>query len=153
MSSDFKELLQEFYDHDVEFIVVGAHAMAVHGHIRSTKDIDIWVRASLENAPRVIAALRSFGAPLHDLAVDDLTTPGVGFQIGVRPVRIDVLTEIDGVDFAEAWEDRVRVDYMGVPVSVLSREKLIRNKTAAGQTQDIADVEWLIANPEEDDAG
>lgn len=143
MSSDFKELLQEFVDHSVEFIVVGAHAMAVHGCLRATKDIDIWVRPSADNAPKVMAALRSFGAPMYDLTEEDFQSPGVVFQIGVAPVRIDVLTQISAVEFDDAWQDRVRTSYLGVRVSVLSREKLILNKTAAGRPQDLADVQWL----------
>ena len=103
MNPDFRDLLREFIDHDVDFIVVGAHALAAHGHVRATKDLDVWVRAEPGNAGRVVSALAKFGAPLHDLSVDDLATPGVVFQIGVPPVRIDVLTDIDGVSFAEAW--------------------------------------------------
>ncbi len=103
MNPDFRDLLRAFIDHDVDFIVVGAHALAAHGHVRATKDLDVWVRAEQDNAIRVVKALVAFGAPLHDLTVDDLATPGVVFQIGVPPVRIDIITEIDGVSFNEAW--------------------------------------------------
>ncbi|HET6281470.1 MAG TPA: hypothetical protein VFH73_10895 [Polyangia bacterium] len=107
MNSDFSDLLSTFNAHDVEYIVVGAHALPAHGHVRATKDLDVWVRASAENAPRVLRALRSFGAPLHDLSEDDLANPGLIFQIGVPPLRIDVITSIDGVEFSAAWHDRV----------------------------------------------
>ena len=147
MSSDYKDLFAEFNAHRVEFLVVGAHALAAHGLIRATKDLDVWVRPSAENAPRVLAALRAFGAPLFDLSEEDLRTPGVVFQIGVDPVRIDVLTAIPAVEFGEAWADRLISEFEGEPVAVLSRELLIRNKTAAGRTQDLADVEWLEENP------
>ena len=147
MSSDYKELFAAFNAHRVEFLVVGAHALAAHGLIRATKDIDVWVRPSIDNAPRVLAALKDFGAPLFDLSEEDLCTPGIVFQIGVEPVRIDVLTAISAVEFDEAWASRLESEFEGEPVAVLSRELLIRNKTAAGRTQDLADVEWLERNP------
>ncbi len=140
---DFRDLLVEFNAHGVEYVVVGAHALAAHGHVRATKDLDVWVRPERDNARRVLAALRSFGAALHGLTEDDLATPGVVFQMGVPPVRIDVLTEIDGVDFEAAWRDRMLTQFAGVPTAVLGREQLIQNKRAAGRAQDLADVEWL----------
>lgn len=146
MSSDYRDLLAEFNDHRVEFLVVGAHALAAHGRIRATKDMDLWVRPTPANAARAYAALKSFGAPLLDLREEDLATPGVVFQIGVQPVRIDVITAIDAVEFDEAWADRLETRFADQDVAVLSRAMLIRNKRAAGRTQDIADVEWLEAN-------
>lgn len=146
MNSDFNELIAEFDAHSVEFLVVGAHALAAHGHVRATKDLDVWVKPALDNAERVIAALKSFGAPLHDLTPVDLATPGVVFQIGVAPIRIDVLTAIDGVTFEEAWPSRVASRFGGQRVFVLSRDHLIRNKRASGRLQDLADVERLLAN-------
>ena len=150
MSSDYKELFAEFNAHEVEFLVVGAHALAAHGLIRATKDVEVWVRPTAVNAQRVIHALTAFGAPLFDLSAEDLSTPGVMFQIGIVPVRIDVLTKITAVEFDEAWACRLASEFEGEPVAVLSRELLIRNKTATGRTQDLAGVEWLKQNlPEE----
>jgi len=106
MNQDFRDLLAEFNARQVECLLVGAHALAAHGHVRATQDLDVWVRPSQENAKRVIEALRAFGAPLHDLTEKDLSTPGLIFQIGVEPIRIDVLTAIDGVQFDEAWAER-----------------------------------------------
>ena len=143
MNQDFRDLLAEFNAHNVEFLVVGAHALAAHGHVRATQDFDIWVRPTAENARRVMAALKAFGAPLHDLSEKDLSTPGLVFQIGVEPIRIDVLTVIDGVNFDEAWTDRMISKLAEEPVAVLSREHLIKNKRAAGRKQDLADVERL----------
>jgi hypothetical protein len=143
MNRDFRDLLAEFNAQGVEYLVVGAHALAAHGHVRATKDLDVWVCPNSENARRVLKALQAFGAPLLDLTETDLTTPGVVFQIGVPPVRIDVLTEIDGVEFAEAWPDRMLTKFADQPVAVLSKEHLIQNKRAAGRTQDLADVEKL----------
>jgi len=134
MNRDFRDLLAEFNAHSVEYLIVGAHALAAHGHIRATKDLDVWIRA-----------LTAFGTPLQDLTGDDLVQPGLIFQIGVPPVRIDLVTSIDGVTFSEAWPARVQTAFADQPVAVLSREHLIRNKRASGRTQDLADAEWLEA--------
>lgn len=143
MSPDFRDLLSTFNAHGVEYLVVGAHALAAHGRVRATGDLDVWVRPEAENAKRVLRALTAFGAPLHDLATDDLTRPGTVFQIGVAPLRVDVLTAIDAVEFDEAWSARFAAQFAGVAVSVLSVQHLIRNKRAVARTQDLADVEWL----------
>jgi hypothetical protein len=146
VNQDFRDLLAEFNARQVEFLLVGAHALAAHGHVRATQDLDVWVRPSPENAKRVIEALRAFGAPLRDLTEDDLSTPGVVFQIGVEPIRIDVLTAIDGIGFDEAWADRLMLKFADQGVCVLSKEHLIKNKLAAGRLQDLADVEALKRN-------
>lgn len=143
MNPDFKDLLREFNEQGVEYLVVGAHALAAHGHVRATKDLDIWVRPSPTNAAQVISALTRFGAPLHDLTESDLTRPGLIFQIGVPPLRIDVITAIDGVAFDEAWPDRVEVKLGDQTIPVLSRHHLIANKKASGRLQDLADIERL----------
>lgn len=146
MNPDFSDLLSTFNAHGVEYLVVGAHALAAHGHVRATKDMDVWVRPSPENALRVLRGLVAFGAPLQDLTEADLAAPGLIFQIGVPPVRIDVITSIDGVDFSAAWPDRLAANLGGVPVPVLSRHHLRANKKAAGRLQALADVEWLEKN-------
>jgi hypothetical protein len=143
LSPDFRELLSTFNAHRVDYLVVGAHALAAHGYVRATGDLDVWVRPDAENAPRVLAALGEFGAPLHDLAAEDLARTGTLFQIGVTPLRIDLLTGIDGVTFDEAWTDRLTARFLDLPVPVLSARHLIRNKRTVGRTQDLADVEWL----------
>jgi hypothetical protein len=147
MNQDFRDLLAEFNAHGVEYIVVGAHALAAHGHVRATKDLDVWIRPSSDNAVRVYAALGKFGAPLHELSAEDLSVPGTIFQIGVAPIRIDVITEIDGVDFESAWHERLAVPFADQVVNVLSRQDLIRNKRAAGREQDLLDVKWLEKHP------
>lgn len=143
MNQDFSDLLREFSDHKVAFIVVGAHALAAHGHVRATKDLDVWIEPEPTNARRVVDALRAFGAPLLGLSERDLCTPGIVFQIGVEPVRIDILTHIDGVRFSEAWNEKFDTKFAGIPVAVLSRRLLIQNKRASGRTQDLADIERL----------
>lgn len=143
MNQDFVELLRAFVDHDVEFLIVGAHALAAHGHVRATKELDVWIRAERENAARAHRALDDFGAPLANLSVEDLATPGTVFQIGVPPLRIDILTRVDGLDFESAWKNRIATIAGGVPVAVLSRDDLLRNKRASGRLQDLADIERL----------
>jgi hypothetical protein len=143
VSRDFRDLLAEFNALGVEYLVVGAHALAAHGHVRATKDLDIWVRTDPANAKRILAALQAFGAPLHDLSEADLSQPGVVFQIGVPPLRIDILTAIDGVRFEDAWPARLQTSFADLTVSVLSKAHTIQNKRAAGRTQDLADVERL----------
>ncbi len=143
MNQDFRDLLAEFNAHGVEYLVVGGHALAAHGYVRATKDFDVWVRPTPANAPRVLTALAAYGAPLHDLCETDLASPGTVFQIGVPPLRIDVLTAIDGVAFDEAWPMRLSAQFADQVAPVLSREDLIRNKRAAGRPRDLLDAKWL----------
>ncbi len=143
MNRDFVEMLDALSGAAAEFLVVGAHALAVHGHPRATGDLDLWVRASPENAARVWQALVSFGAPLDDLRQEDLTTPGIVYQIGIAPNRIDILTSITAVSFDEAWPARVNAKIGGRTIPVLGREQLLANKRATGRLRDLADVEAL----------
>ena len=143
MSPDFKDLLSAFNARGVEYLVVGAHALAAHGRVRATGDLDVWVRPEAGNAKRVMEALAAFGAPLQDLTEQDLQRPGLVFQIGIAPLRIDVLNSIDGVEFGEAWAERLSANFAGQVVPVLSVRHLITNKRAVGRAQDLADLEWL----------
>ena len=123
--------------------------MAVHGHVRATGDLDIWVRPTPENATRVWRAVSAYGAPLHQLTPNDFAEPEVVFQIGEAPHRIDLLTSITGVDFEDAWQERVETMIDELTVLVLGREELIRNKQATGRMQDLADVEALEGLPKD----
>lgn len=142
---DFRDLLAELVNANARFLVVGAHALGVHGVPRATVDLDIWIDASPANARRVWSALAAFGAPLDDLQMRevDLTRPDVVAQFGMPPYRIDILTAISGVSFAEAWEDRVEAPFVDVRVPFIGRAALIRNKRASGRTKDLADLEAL----------
>ncbi|HKO36401.1 MAG TPA: DUF6036 family nucleotidyltransferase [Pyrinomonadaceae bacterium] len=142
-NQDFKDLFVELNAHGVEFLVVGAHALAAHGHVRATKDLDVWVRPDRENAIRLVHALIAFGAPTQDVTQDDFAEPGITFQIGIEPVRIDIITGVDGLTFEPAWQNRVASEYGGEPVFVVSRDDLIRNKRASGRPQDLADIAAL----------
>ena len=146
-NSDFRDLFAALNAGDAEYLVVGALALAAHGHVRATKDLDVWVGASPENAERVYRALAVFGAPLHDLTVKDLASSDLIFQIGVPPLRVDIITSIDGVEFVDAWREKMSSEYADQPVHVLSRRHLIQNKKAAGRLQDLADVEALEKGP------
>jgi hypothetical protein len=145
VNPDFKELLLAFNAHNVEYLIVGAHALAAHGHVRATKDLDLWVQPETTNAQKVIQALSDFGAPLSGLTADDLSRKGTIFQIGLPPIRIDIITNIDGVEFEEAWPDRLETLFGGVPAFVISRHHLIINKKNSARLQDLADVQQLEA--------
>ena len=140
---DFRDMLSEFLDSEIDFLLVGAYAMAAHGFPRSTGDIDLWVRADPATGPKTFSALSRFGAPLHDLAASDLSQPGLVFQIGVPPIRIDILTMVSGLEFQEAWGNRMLVEWDGLTIPVLGLEDLIRNKRSTGRNKDIADAERL----------
>jgi hypothetical protein len=141
VNRDFVDLLAAFCAEDVEFLVVGAHALAAHGPVRATNDLDLGVRPSPENAPRVLRAVASFGAPLEDLTEADLVLSGLEFQIGVPALRIGVITAIDGVEFEEASPERLVAHLGEVAVPVLSRRHLIANKRTSGRHRDLADLE------------
>ncbi len=143
MNRDFVEMLSALCDAEAEFLIVGAHAMAVHGRPRATGDLDIWVRPTPENAERVWTALEVFGAPLHELTKDDLSTTDVVFQMGLPPNRIDLLTSISGVEFEAAWAGRVSLRLGEVDAAVIGKKELIENKRAVGRPRDVADVAEL----------
>ena len=134
MNPDFKDMLSALSEEGVEFLVVGAYALAAHGIPRATGDLDVWVRSSESNAERCFSALRRFGAPLGE---------GTVFQIGVAPNRIDLLTSIDAVAFDETWTSRITVRIEGLDVPVIGREHLLRNKRATGRPRDLADAERI----------
>ena len=145
MNPDFKDLLLLFNARGVEYLVVGGYAVAAHGHVRATKDLDLWVRPEPANAERTLEAIIEFGAPLHGLSLTDLVQPDLIFQIGVPPVRVDIITSVQGLDFPAAWQDRVEGIFGDLRVPVLSRRHLIENKKSVGRLQDLADVENLEA--------
>ncbi len=145
MTDDFRDILVAFTRSGVEYLVVGAHALAAHGVPRVTGDLDLWVRPSVGNARRVWVALGAFGAPLSDLNVreQDFTTPEIVVQFGLPPFRIDVMTSISGVAWDEAWSARLEGQLFGASVSFLGRESFVRNKLASGRPKDLRDVRSL----------
>jgi len=142
---DFRDMLAEFAAAGVEHLVVGGHAVAAHGVVRATLDIDIFVRPSAENAECVIKALRAWGAPLqnHGVNASDFAKPGTVYQLGLPPRRIDILTAIDGVSFDEASHEKIFVASGNLEFPVIGRRALIANKRASGRHKDLGDVEAL----------
>jgi hypothetical protein len=149
VNEDFRDFLAALLAADARFLVVGAHAMAVHGVPRATGDLDVWIATDAANVARVWTALVRFGAPVASMGVDqdDLLRPDQVVQIGVPPRRIDILTSISGVGFEEAWSGRVSHVVGGMTVPFLGRAELIRNKRATGRTKDRADLEALGEAP------
>jgi hypothetical protein len=145
MNQDFVDLLRAFIGRDVKFLVVGAYALGVHGRPRATGDLDVWVEPTTENAARVMLALADFGAPLDQVTEQDFSRPGIVFQMGLPPGRIDILTELTAVTFAEAWPSRLRAPFGPIGVDFLGRETFIKNKRAIGRAKDLGDIESLDA--------
>jgi len=143
LNKDYREMLQCLLEEKVRFLLIGAYALAVHGFPRATKDIDFFVWATPENAANLVRALARFGAPLDEISESDFSVPGVVFQIGNNPRRIDILTKISGVEFERAYANRKNIFLEGLEIPVISVPDLIANKRATGRTQDLADVEKL----------
>jgi hypothetical protein len=143
VQQDFKELLALFNAHDVSYIVIGAYALAYHGAPRYTGDLDILVRPDLQNAQRILSALGRFGLDSLALTVEDFTAPEKVVQLGVAPVRIDIITSITGVSWDDAAAGKVKGKFGDLPAHYLGRKELIRNKRALGRKKDLADIEAL----------
>ena len=143
LNNDYKDILLALSNRKVKFILIGAYAMAAHGFPRSTMDIDLWVLPDPENAALVLQALEDFGATTTELTTKDLQNEGLIFQIGVAPRRIDILTSVNGLRFAEAYSNSQTIYIEGIPVQVLSVSDLIINKRSTGRTKDLADAEAL----------
>ena len=143
LNEDYKDMLRALSEEKVRFLLVGAYALAAHGYLRATMDIDIWVLPSPGNADAVMRALRRFGAPLCDLTRADLQTDGTVFQIGVAPRRVDIITSASGLRFEDVYARSSPVDIDGIEVHVPSISDLIVNKRASGRTKDLADAEAL----------
>jgi hypothetical protein len=141
--NDFKELLELFNKNKVEYLIVGGYALAFHGAPRFTGDIDLFVRPARENAKRILAALDEFGFGSLDLSEDDFTTPGKVIQLGVPPIRIDIITSVSGVSWEKANLGKIPGQYDQTPVFFIGREDFITNKKATGRKKDNADIEAL----------
>ena len=143
LNPNFKDMLSALNEAGVEYLVVGAYAMAAYGCPRATGDIDFWIRSTPENAHRIWQVLVEFGAPTSQIAVEDFSTADVVFQIGVAPQRIDIMTSISGVEFDDAWPNRLVADLDGLVANVIGREELLKNKLAAGRPKDLLDADIL----------
>lgn len=149
LPDDFRDVLVELADAEAEFVVIGGHAVAYHGHPRATKDLDVFVRATEENAKRVYAALGAFGAPIQafDVRAEDFTTYDGVLQLGVPPVRIDIVNRISGVTFDAAIASGDAFELEGRRIPVIGRDALVENTTVAGRPQDLADIDALTRAP------
>jgi len=145
LQADLREFITLLNSHNVDYVVVGGHAVAYHGHPRFTGDIDFLIRTTPENVRRVLTVLNAFGFGNLGIVEQDLLDRGRVLQLGQPPNRIDVLTSISGVDFDSAWEQRVQTRIDDQPVALLGWDELIRNKRAAGRHKDLADLEKLLA--------
>ena len=143
VNPDFRDLFAALNAAGARYLLVGGYAVAFHAEPRFTKDLDVWTEPSAVNAARVHEALQAFGAPLQNLMAGDLGRAGLVFQIGVPPNRIDIVTSIDGVEFAEAWPGHAETTYGDQAVPIIGRAELIRNKRASGRPQDLLDLEIL----------
>jgi hypothetical protein len=140
LSPDFKEFIQLLTAHDVKYLVVGGYAVALHGYPRNTKDIDIWLWLDASNAEKLLQALDEFGFGSLGLTTDDFLVPDQIIQLGYPPVRIDLITTLPGVDFADCYASRLEIQVDNVTVNFIDLENLKRNKRASGRPQDIADL-------------
>jgi len=147
---DYKDMLQLFNKYEVKYLVIGAYAMGNYGYSRHTLDIDLWIEKSIENAKCVQKAFRDFPVP-HEITIDELNTENIVLQIGIEPMRIDILTDIDGVDFAEAWNNRTNNSLFGEEIHFISLHDLTKNKISTGRAKDKYDaleLEKIIASRE-----
>lgn len=143
LNPDFREFIQSLNDNQVRYLVVGGYAVALHGYPRYTKDIDIWIELSPENATKILRALQQFGFGSLGLTEADFLVSDTIIQLGYPPRRINLLTSLPGVDFEPCYADRVVVEFEGALVNFINRENLKQNKLASGRAQDLADLENL----------
>lgn len=144
-NQDYFDMFAALNAANVRYLVVGAYAVGFHVEPRTTKDIDIWVEATAENAQRLFKALAEFGAPLENVTVADFCNEEMVYQIGVPPNRIDIIMGLEGVAFDDAWQNRVEAPYDGQKVTMIGREELIEVKKRAGRPQDVEDLKALEA--------
>jgi hypothetical protein len=149
LAPDFDEFIGSLIAHDVQFLIVGAYALALHGAPRFTGDLDVLVGPTLDNVSRLLGAVRSFGFPVEDLRAEDLVQPRRMLQMGVEPVQIHVMSAISGVTWDEAWGDRVIARLGTHEVSILGRTSFLRNKRASGRPKDLADIDAISSDSPE----
>ncbi|MEX2478627.1 MAG: DUF6036 family nucleotidyltransferase [Gracilimonas sp.] len=143
-NQDFKEFIKLLHKHNVKYLIVGGYAYAIHAEPRFTKDLDIFIRSDQENAEKMMAVFEDFGFESLDLEPDDFVKPDQVIQIGYPPLRIDILTSITGVDFDEAWKNRVEGKYDQQKAIFIGKSDLVKNKKATGRKSDLDDIDKLI---------
>lgn len=143
---DFKEFLKLLNSNNVEYLLIGGYAVNIHGYVRMTNDMDVWVRPTPGNAVRVVSAVREFGFCPPDLVPELFTQPNSVVRMGVPPQRVEILTSPSGIDFDTCYPERVTVEIDEIPIPVISLARLRQNKAAAGRLKDLADIENLPAH-------
>ena len=153
LPSDYRDLLVALADAEADFVLIGGYALAAHGYVRATDDLDVLVRPTPDNAARVFAALIAFGAPIpeHGVSAALFAEERYGYRIGVKPILIELLTTIDGVTFDDCLVEHRSFQLEGRTIKVIGRSALLTNKRAAGRPQDLADVAWLEEDAAEGD--
>jgi hypothetical protein len=142
-SQDFREFVELLIKHQVEYLIVGGYAVGIHGHPRYTGDLDIWLNPSTINAQKIILCVNEFGFSSFKLKVEDFTKEGNIIQLGYPPLRIDLLTEIDGVTFEECYDNKKVIDIEGLQVNFIGYWDLLKNKKVSGRHKDLDDIENL----------
>jgi len=142
-SQDFKEFIRLLHEYNVAYLIVGGYAYAIHAEPRFTKDLDILIERSRDNGKKILSVLQEFGFGSIDLSVEDIMTPEQVIQLGYAPIRIDLLTDISGVAFSDAWKNKVIAEYDGQKAYFIGNRELIKNKKAIGRPSDLEDVERL----------
>lgn len=148
VNTDFSDLLNLFKANNVKYLVIGGYAVVQYTEPRFTKDLDLWISTQPNNAEAIFKALKEFGAPLEGMSPKDFSEEGYFYQMGIPPVRVDVLMGIPGVQFDEAWERRVEVQFDDTAVMIISKQDLILAKRAAGRPQDLLDADSLEQSSE-----
>jgi hypothetical protein len=143
LNQDFKEFVQSLNEHNVRYLIIGGYAVAFHGHPRYTKDLDVWIELAPQNAANMLKALMDFGFGSLELTEHDFLEPDQIIQLGYPPSRIDILTTLAGVDFADCYASKVITTIDDIPMNFIDLENLKKNKQAAGRLQDLADLENL----------
>lgn len=143
ITQDFKEFIESLNKNDVEYLIIGGFAVAFHGHPRYTKDLDVWINSASSNVRKLLKALKDFGFGSLELKPEDFSNPDDVIQLGYPPNRIDLITEIKGVDFESCYDQKVETQIDGIKVSFIDLENLKKNKKATGRHQDLADLENL----------
>ena len=143
VQQDFKELLALFNEHKVKYVIVGGYALAFHGAPRYTGDIDILVKSDKQNAQHILTALDNFGFKSMGLTIADFEKAEMVIQLGVAPVRVDIITSLTGVSWEQAYSNRAEGRYGNIPVNYIGRDQLVSNKRATGRKRDLADLEAL----------
>ena len=143
VNSDFTELLKLFNDSKVKYLIIGGYAFIQYAEPRYTKDLNLWISTDTTNAAAVYAALKAFGVPLTELTEKDFAEEGYFYQMGVPPIRVDILMGIPGIEFEQAWKRREGVDFDGLVVPFISKGDLITAKLASGRPQDLIDADIL----------